>query len=93
MWAFAAAATDSIGKAVVSQLTPSASRGRAFGGYYAVYGVAWWAGSAVTGALYDRSPGAAAAFATACLAASAAVLAWTARGLRGAVGPSARRPA
>jgi len=81
IWAFAAAATDSIGKAVVSQLTPSASRGRAFGGYYAVYGVAWWAGSVATGALYDRSPGAAAAFATACLAASAAVLGWTARAI------------
>jgi MFS family permease len=87
LWAFAAAATDSIGKAVVSQLTPSASRGRAFGGYYAVYGVAWWAGSAATGVLYDRSPGAAAAFASACLVAAAAVLAWTARGCWAPSGP------
>jgi len=78
LWAGAAAATDSIGKSVVAQLAPAASRGRAYGGYYAVYGVAWWAGSVVTGALYDRSPTAAAAFAAASLIAAAAVLASTA---------------
>jgi predicted MFS family arabinose efflux permease len=67
---------------VVSQLTPSSSRGRAFGGYYAVYGVAWWAGSFVTGELYDHSRVAASLFASACLVASAIVLAATARGVR-----------
>jgi MFS family permease len=89
LWAFAASATDSIGKAVVSQLTPSGARGRAFGGYYAIYGIAWWAGSAVTGELYDRSHAAAAIFASACLLASAAVLAWTARAARPATGTGA----
>jgi MFS family permease len=82
LWAFGAAATYSIGKAVVSQLTPAASRGRAFGGYYAVYGLAWWLGSFITGELYDHSRGAAAAFASACLIASAVVLVITARDLR-----------
>ena len=82
LWAFAASATDSVGKAVVSQLTPSKVRGRAFGGYYAIYGAAWWIGSAITGELYDRSRVAASVFATACLVASAIVLAWTARGAR-----------
>ena len=79
LWAATAAATDSIGKAVVSQLTPTAQRGRAFGGYYAIYGLAWWAGSFVTGELYDHSRAAAAGFAAACLLAGAAVLASVAR--------------
>jgi MFS family permease len=84
LWAATAAATESIGKAVVSQLTPAASRGRAFGGYYAVFGIAWWLGSVTTGALYDRSPTAAAGFASACMVAAAAVLFSTSRAVRAA---------
>jgi MFS family permease len=82
IWAMALAATDTVGKAVVAQLTPAAGRGRAYGGYYAVFGLAWWLGSAVAGQLYDRSHGAAAGFACACLVAGAAVLALTARNAR-----------
>jgi MFS family permease len=93
LWAAVAAATDSIGKAVVSQLTPTAQRGRAFGGYYAVYGLAWWAGSFVTGELYDHSRAAAAGFACACMLAGAAVLASVARAatrMRAASGAQSR---
>lgn len=82
IWAAALAATDSIGKSVVAQLTPAASRGRAYGGYYAVFGLAWWVGSVIAGQLYDRSPAAAAGFASGCLVAGAAVLALTARRAR-----------
>ena len=79
LWAMTAAATESVGKAFVAQLAPREERGRAFGGYYAVFGLAWWAGSVATGALYDRSVACAAFFASGCMVAAAAVLYSTAR--------------
>jgi len=75
LWAFGLAATESISKSIVAVLVPAGERGRAYGVYYIVFGAAWWVGSLATGALYDRRPALAAAFASGALIAAAAVLA------------------
>jgi MFS family permease len=48
-------AQESIVRAAVAQLAPAERRGTAYGIFNAAYGVAWFAGSAVLGVLYDRS--------------------------------------
>jgi len=48
-------AQDSCLKAVVAHMVPFGKRGTAFGVFDSVYGVAWFAGSAVMGLLYDKS--------------------------------------
>ncbi len=55
LWAVGLGALESISKAAVSKAAPPAARGRAFGLFFGVFGVAWWLGSSVLGALYDRS--------------------------------------
>ncbi len=54
-WGTGMGATESILKAVIVRLVPPDRRSRAYGVFYAVYGLCWWAGSAVMGSLYDRS--------------------------------------
>lgn len=56
LWAVGHAATNSIAKAMIAAIVPRDQRGRAYGLYYLVFGVAWWLGSLLLGALYDRSP-------------------------------------
>ncbi|MBC5809407.1 MAG: MFS transporter [Candidatus Eremiobacteraeota bacterium] len=63
LWGVAMAAQDSVFPAIVSGITPAERRASAIGAYGAVYGVAWFGGSAVLGALYDRSLPATVAFA------------------------------
>ncbi|MGB8958803.1 MAG: MFS transporter [Candidatus Aminicenantales bacterium] len=46
---------DSLLKAVLSDIVPSEKRGTAFGLFDTGFGIAWFAGSAVMGFLYDRS--------------------------------------
>ena len=48
-------AQESIVRAAVAQLAPAERRGTAYGIFNAAYGVAWFAGSALLGVLYDRS--------------------------------------
>jgi len=79
LWSVALAATESIGKAMIAAIVPRGERGRAYGLYYLVWGLAWWGGSVLLGALYDRSHAAAAVTATCALAAGAAVVALSAR--------------
>ncbi|MCB9572123.1 MAG: MFS transporter [Kofleriaceae bacterium] len=74
LWAIGLGATESIGKATVATLSPRARRGQAYGIYYAVFGFAWWVGSAAIGALSDRSRPAAAVFGAAALVLAAGVL-------------------
>lgn len=74
LWALALAATESIGKAMIAALVPRGERGRAYGLYYLVWGLAWWAGSLLLGALYDFGRGFASIVATASLVAGAAVV-------------------
>ncbi|HRC54455.1 MAG TPA: MFS transporter [Kofleriaceae bacterium] len=69
LWAAGRAATDAIAKALIAIHVPAASRGRAYGLYYVVFGLAWWLGSVALGLLYDR----ASALAAALLAAVALV--------------------
>ena len=54
-WAVGMGAMDSVFKATVATLVPPDRRGAAFGLFFAVFGLAWWAGSAVLGMLYARS--------------------------------------
>jgi MFS family permease len=48
-------AQDSLLKAVVSQVVPSEKRSTAFGVFDTGFGIAWFAGSAVMGLLYEKS--------------------------------------
>jgi len=79
LWAVTRAATESIGKALIAAIVPRGERGRAYGLYYLVWGIAWWAGSLALGALYDVEPRFASIFALAALVAGAAVVALSAR--------------
>jgi MFS family permease len=74
LWSATHAATGSIAKAMIAAIVPRAQRGRAYGAFFLVFGVAWWAGSLGLGALYDRSPHLAGAVATTALIAGAAVV-------------------
>jgi MFS family permease len=79
LWSITRSATESIGKALIAAIVPKGERGRAYGLYYLVWGVAWWAGSLLLGALYDRGRTPAAIAAAAALIAGAAVIAVSSR--------------
>ena len=55
LWGLALGAQDVIMSAAVADLVPERSRARAYGIFPAIYGMAWFAGSALLGALYDVS--------------------------------------
>ncbi len=80
MWSLARASTESIGKAMIATIVPRGERGRAYGLYYLVWGLAWWAGSLMLGAFYDFSRGIAAIAATSALVAGALVVIAATRG-------------
>ena len=79
LWSVSLAATESIGKALIATIVPRGERGRAYGLYYLVWGLAWWAGSVLLGALYDAARSAASAVATGALLAGAAIVALSSR--------------
>jgi len=79
LWAITRSATESIGKALIAAIVPQGERGRAYGLYYLVWGVAWGAGSLLLGVLYDRDHAIAGAVAAAALVAGAAVVTVSAR--------------
>ncbi|MDX2089919.1 MAG: MFS transporter [Kofleriaceae bacterium] len=79
LWTIALAATESIGKAMIATIVPRSERGRAYGLYYLVWGLAWWLGSILLGALYDFDRAIASAVASGSLIAGAAIVAWSAR--------------
>ncbi|HSC18716.1 MAG TPA: MFS transporter, partial [Rhizomicrobium sp.] len=54
-WGFALGAENSVMTAGVAHLVPETSRARAYGIFSAVFGIAWFVGSALLGALYDVS--------------------------------------
>jgi len=54
-WALGMGAQDSILKAAIAKLVPKAERGRAYGVFFALFGLAWWLGSTTMGWLYERS--------------------------------------
>ena len=82
LWTIALAATESIGKAMIATIVPKGERGRAYGVYYLVWGLAWWGGSVLLGVLYDRDRTIASIVATSAMIAGAIVVAWSARAPR-----------
>jgi predicted MFS family arabinose efflux permease len=55
LWGVVLGVENSVLSAGVAHLVPEQSRARAYGIFSAVFGVAWFAGSALLGMLYDRS--------------------------------------
>ena len=55
LWGMGMGAQDSCLKAVLSAVIPSEKRGTAFGIFDTGFGVAWFAGSAIMGVLYEKS--------------------------------------
>ncbi|MEN9219440.1 MAG: MFS transporter [Thermostichales cyanobacterium BF4_bins_65] len=55
LWGVGMGAQESILKAVVAGMVAPEHRGRAYGLFQAGYGVAWFAGSALMGSLYDQA--------------------------------------
>ena len=55
LWGIGMGAQDSCLKAVLSAVVPSEKRSTAFGIFDTGFGVAWFAGSAIMGLLYDKS--------------------------------------
>ena len=82
LWSATQAAVDAIAKAAVATLVPAEQRGRAFGVYYAVFGLAWFLGSLALGVAYDAGPALAAALSAGLLVAGGVVLAIAARQAR-----------
>ena len=74
LWAIALGGLESVAKAAIATLVPKPERGAAYGRFYAVLGVSWWAGSVVLGLAYDASPAASGVVVAVLAAAAAAVL-------------------
>jgi predicted MFS family arabinose efflux permease len=55
LWGIALGVHEAVMSAAVASLVPAASRARAYGVFTAIFGVAWFIGSAAMGALYDVS--------------------------------------
>lgn len=56
LWGIGLGVHESVMQAAVAQIIPQQQLGSAYGVFGAVFGVAWFAGSAVLGAAYDQSP-------------------------------------
>ncbi len=65
LWGLGLGVHESLMSSAVANLVPVQRRARAYGLFTAMFGIAWFAGSALQGALYARS-----VIATACLAAA-----------------------
>ncbi len=55
LWGVALGIHEAVMSAAVAHLVPEHARARAYGIFTAVFGIAWFAGSALAGALYDVS--------------------------------------
>ena len=56
LWGIGMSAQESIVRAVVAEIVPRDRRATGYGIFNAGFGLAWFAGSALMGILYDRSP-------------------------------------
>jgi len=54
-WGIGMGAQESIMRALIGSMAPRARRGTAFGLFHAIFGIAWFAGSAALGFIYDHS--------------------------------------
>jgi MFS family permease len=75
VWGLAGGGRDTMARGLIAAMIPAGKRGSAYGIYNAVFGVAWFAGSALMGWLYDISPLALVICSLALHAATVAVLA------------------
>ena len=55
LWGIGLASQESVLRAAVADMTPADRRGTAYGIFNAAFGIAWFAGSALLGILYDTS--------------------------------------
>jgi predicted MFS family arabinose efflux permease len=83
LWGIGLGAHESTMRAAVAQMIPQARLGSAYGVFGAVFGVAWFVGSAALGALYDVSPAAAAVLAVVSQGLAVLPIVAAVRGLRG----------
>ena len=81
LWAVALGAQESVYKAVIARLVAADQRARAYGLFYAVFGLAWFAGSAAMGWLYERSLPGLVALAVLCQLAAAPLFLRATRGI------------
>lgn len=86
LWGVGMGAQESIMRAAIAQIAPAERRGTAYGIFNALYGVAWFAGSVLLGALYDWSVVALVVIAVLLQAMALPILWWLMRAM-----PSARR--
>lgn len=73
LWGVGMGAQESILRAAVAQMTRAEQRGAAYGTFHATFGLSWFAGSAVLGALYEVSRPALAVFSASLQLASIAL--------------------
>jgi predicted MFS family arabinose efflux permease len=79
LWGLSLGVHDAVMNAAVANFVPEHLRARAFGLFSALYGIAWFAGSALMGLLYDRSLGLLAAVAVIAELAGLIPLVWAIR--------------
>lgn len=83
-WGLSMGAQDSIFKAAIAELVPKHERARAYGNFFALFGLAWWLGSSAMGWLYERSLTSLVVLSVVAQLASVVVLVAVARRLRDA---------
>jgi MFS family permease len=54
-WGVGMGAQESVMRALIGSMAPRARRGTAFGLFHAIFGIAWFVGSAALGFIYDRT--------------------------------------
>jgi MFS family permease len=91
LWGVGMGAQESVMRAAIARLAPAERRGTAYGVFNALYGVAWFAGSVLLGALYERSVLALVVASVVLQAASLPVLLWLVRS-NGRRGPALEDP-
>jgi MFS family permease len=79
LWGIGMGAHEAVMSAIIAKIIPLRARGRALGIFYAAYGGAWFAGSAIMGFLYTVSIPALIAFSMTAQAASLPFLAVVAK--------------
>jgi len=55
LWGIGMGAQESVMRAAIAPLAPADRRGTVYGIFHTVYGIAWFAGSAMLGVLYDQA--------------------------------------
>jgi MFS family permease len=55
LWGVGVGIHETVMSAAIAHMVPAHRRARAYGIFTAIFGVAWFAGSAALGALYDHS--------------------------------------